>query len=82
MSSKTEEKPKEEPKKAPPVGPHDCIICSPKENCKHEVPLQKIVKPLVRGNSGVEDLFKKINEVVDWLQETTLELTAKNKSKK
>ena len=81
MSTKTEDQnddPEEKPKPAPSKPSHDCIICPPKENCKHTVPLHKVIVPLVRGNAGVEDLFKKINEVVEWLFEAKMTL---NKSK-
>lgn len=85
MNTKTEDQndnPKEEPKKAPPVPTHDCIICPPKENCKHTVPLHETLKSLVRGNAGVEDLFLKINEVTEWIIASGLTLKPKNKSKK
>ena len=85
MSEKSEDQNDDttaESKKTPPPKPtHDCIICSPKENCKHSVPLHKTIVPLVRGKAGVEDLFLKINEVVDWLSEKGLILGTKNKSK-
>lgn len=60
---------------------HDCILCPPKENCKHTVPLHETIKSLVRGNAGVEDLFLKINEIAEWVIASGMTLEPKNKSK-
>lgn len=91
MSSKDSTENEEEKPKVPtkeekldpiPHEEHDCIICPPKENCKHTVPLHETLKSLVRGNAGVEDLFKKINEVTEWIIASGLTLKPKNRSKK
>lgn len=73
----TEEPTKEEP--LPDL--HDCILCPPKEKCKHTVPLHETIKSLVRGKAGVEDLFLKINEIAEWMIASGLTLKSKNKSK-
>ncbi len=62
----------EKPKEKKPV--HDCIICDPFEACKHTVPLHETIKPLIRGKTGVEDMFLKASEIADWLMEAGLTL--------
>ncbi len=60
---------------------HDCIICDPFEACKHTVPLHETIAPLIRGKTGVEDMFLKASEIAEWLQEKGLTLKPKNRSK-
>jgi len=60
---------------------HDCIICNPFEACKHTVPLHETIKPLVRGKTGVEDMFLKASEIAEWLHETGMTLKPKKRSK-
>jgi len=86
LSSKTVRESKEEPTKEEKLDPiphtnHDCIICPPKENCKHTVPLHETIQPLIRGKTGVEDMFLKASEIAEWLQELPLTLKPKNRSK-
>lgn len=85
MSKKTEDQnddPIEKPTKEEPLPElHDCILCPPKEKCKHTVPLHETIKSLVRGNAGVEDLFLKINEIAEWMIAAGMTLKPKNKSK-
>ncbi len=82
MSSKTTEKPKTEPTKEEPLPElHDCILCPPKENCKHTVPLHETINSLIRGKTGVEDLFLKINEIAEWIIASGITLKPKNRSK-
>lgn len=65
--------PDEEPIKEPL---HDCIICDPFEQCKHTVPLHEGIKPMIRGKTGVEDMFLKLNEIAEWLMENDIRLGA------
>lgn len=69
----------EKPEEKKPL--HDCIICDPFEACKHTVPLHETIAPLIRGKTGVEDMFLKASEIAEWLQEKGLTLKPKNRSK-
>lgn len=65
--------PDEEPvKEKQPL--HDCIICDQFEKCKHTVPLHEDLKSMIRGKTGVEDMFLKLNEIAEWLMENDIRL--------
>ena len=67
---------KEQPKEKKPT--HDCVICDLKGDCKHTLPITVPIKTMTLGKTGYEDLFKKVQNIVETLNEAGLEVSKKS----
>ena len=75
------ENPPEPPKKEEPKIPeHDCVVCPKKEACKHTLPITVPIKTMTVGKTGYEDLFKKVQNIIETLNEAGLEVSKKSSS--
>lgn len=66
------------PKEKKPT--HDCVVCDPKGDCKHTLPITVPIKIMTVGKTGYEDLFKKVQNIVETLNEAGLEVSKKSSS--
>jgi len=74
----TEPPKKEQPKEKKPT--HDCVVCDPRGDCKHTLPITVPIKTMTVGKAGYEDLFKKVQNIVETLNEAGLEVSKKSSS--
>jgi len=64
----------------PKVPKHDCVICDPFEDCKHTLPITIPLKTMTVGKAGYEDLFKKVQQIVEVLNEAGMQVNPVRKS--
>jgi len=69
---------KEQPKEKKPL--HDCVICDQFQPCKHTLPITIPLKIMTVGKTGYEDLFKKVQQIVEVLNEAGMQVNPVRKS--